>query len=144
MKKLSQALLQNLKNLETLTVAYCEQLEEIIGGGVGDEEEGIEGSSNTLPKLKLLRLEFLPELKSICNGREMICPSIERIIISHCKNIKRMPSIFPIDDATRQPYLPSSFERIDFNGDEKEWWESLEFHNPNAKHFLESHIKWYW
>ncbi|XP_019177038.1 PREDICTED: probable disease resistance protein At4g27220 isoform X3 [Ipomoea nil] len=144
-KLLSQALLQNFQNLEILEVQFCENLEVVIG--VGDEE----GSSNTrqssssniscLPKLKHLQLEMLPKLKSICNGREMVCPSIEVIRIFRCQNIKRMPSFLPIDEA-QQPYLPSSFQNISLLKDEKEWWESLEWHNPNEKDILESHIEW--
>nr|GMC55565.1 probable disease resistance protein At1g12290 isoform X2 [Ipomoea batatas] len=142
-KLLPYALLQNLKNLEKLDVRYCSQLEVVIGGVGGDGEE--EGSSNTpiyLPKLKELYLHNLPELKSICNGREMICPSIEKISIWRCTNVKRMPSFLPINEATEQPYIPSSFPKIELYEDEKEWWESLELHNPNAKHILQSHIEW--
>nr|GMC55559.1 NBS-LRR type disease resistance protein [Ipomoea batatas] len=142
-KLLPHALLQNLKNLKTLYVMNCSQLEVVIGGVGGDGEE--EGSSNTpiyLPKLKQLVLLDLPELKSICNGREMICPSIEEINIWRCTNVKRMPSFLPINEATEQPYIPSSFEKIQLFEDDKEWWESLELHNPNAKYILQSHIKW--
>nr|GMC55546.1 probable disease resistance protein At1g12290 isoform X2 [Ipomoea batatas] len=143
MKKLwPHALLQNLKNLEELSVRYCSQLEVVIGGVGGDGEE--EGSSNTpiyLPKLKELFLADLPELKTICNGREMICPSIEKITIWGCTNVKRMPSFLPINEATEQQYLPPSFPKIKLYEDEKEWWESLELHNPNAKHILQSRIE---
>nr|GMC55563.1 probable disease resistance protein At1g12290 isoform X2 [Ipomoea batatas] len=142
-KLLPYALLQNLKNLEKLDVRYCSQLEVVIGGVGGDGEE--EGSSNTpiyLPKLKELSLSYLPELKSICNGREMIYPSIEEIRIWGCTNVKRMPSFLPINEATEQPYIPSSFRKIELFKDEKDWWESLELHNPNAKHILQSHINW--
>nr|GMC51389.1 NBS-LRR type disease resistance protein [Ipomoea batatas] len=149
-KLLPQGLLQNLKNLDTLSVEYCRQLEVVIGGVV----EGEEGSSSNtsplfsasnilyLPKLKHLQLKHLPELKSICNGREMICPSIEKISIWRCTNVKRMPSFLPINEATEQPSVPSSFRGIELHKDEKEWWESLELHNPNAKHILQSHIQW--
>nr|GMC56734.1 probable disease resistance protein At1g12290 isoform X2 [Ipomoea batatas] len=142
-KLLPHALLQNLKNLETLSVIDCSQLEVVIGGVGGDGEE--EGSNNTpiyLPKLKELVLDDLPKLKSICNGREMICPSIEEINIWGCTNVKRMPSFLPINEATEQPCIPSSFRKIQLFEDDKEWWESLELHNPNAKHILQSHIKW--
>nr|GMC56729.1 probable disease resistance protein At1g12290 isoform X2 [Ipomoea batatas] len=86
--------------------------------------------------------ELEVELKSICNGREMICPSIENISIWGCTNVKRMPSFLPINEATEQPYRPSSFREIELKIDEKEWWESLELHNPNAKHILQSRIEW--
>nr|GMC56740.1 probable disease resistance protein At1g12290 isoform X2 [Ipomoea batatas] len=142
-KLLPHALLQNLKNLEKLSVATCSQLEVVIGGVGGDGEE--EGSSHTpiyLPKLKELLLANLPELKTICNGREMICPSIEEISISRCTNVKRMPSFLPINESPEQPFLSSSFRKIELDANEKEWWESLELHNPNAKHILQSHIEW--
>nr|GMC55530.1 probable disease resistance protein At1g12290 isoform X2 [Ipomoea batatas] len=141
-KLLPHALLQNLKNLEKLSVRFCSQLEVVIGGVGGDGEE--DGSSNTpiyLPKLKQLFLYDLPELKSICNGREMICPSIEKISIRGCTNVKRMPSFLPINEATEQPYIPSSFQKIKLRNVEKEWWESLELHNSNAKYMLQYRIR---
>nr|GLL17336.1 probable disease resistance protein At4g27220 isoform X2 [Ipomoea trifida] len=131
------------KSLEVLTLYACSQLEVVIGGVGGDGEE--EGSRNTpiyLPKLKQLYLLNLPELKSICYGREMICPSIEKISIWGCRNVKRMPSFLPINEDTEQPYIPSSFQKINLFKYEKEWWESLELHNPNAKHILQSRIEW--
>ncbi|XP_019177584.1 PREDICTED: disease resistance protein At4g27190-like isoform X3 [Ipomoea nil] len=150
-KLLPLALLQNLKSLETLYVARCYQLEVVIGEVEGDEE-GIGSSSNSpllsssnilyLPNLKSLQLDNLPALKSICNGRGMICPSIEKILIWRCTNIKRMPSFLPINEAIGQPYLPSSFRGIYLFPNKKEWWESLEWHNPNAKDILQSHIHW--
>nr|GMC55560.1 NBS-LRR type disease resistance protein [Ipomoea batatas] len=64
------------------------------------------------------------------------------VYIWRCTNVKRMPSFLPINDATEQPYIPSSFRKINLFKDDKEWWESLELHNPNAKHILQSHIEW--
>ncbi|PHT71918.1 hypothetical protein T459_22703 [Capsicum annuum] len=64
MKKLFPwAILQDLKNLEKLSVRWCAEMEEIIGR---EEAEGSIKSSSTsttadLPKLKQLHLRDLPE-----------------------------------------------------------------------------------
>ncbi|GKV46616.1 hypothetical protein SLEP1_g53590 [Rubroshorea leprosula] len=76
--------LKYLQELQTIDVGYCKQLEELIGS------ESEEGEQVTLPKLESLKLTQLPQLKSIYS-RSLICNSINKIEIFHCKN---MESIF--------------------------------------------------
>ena len=90
-------LLPNLVNLEQITVEDCEKTEEIIGGTRPDEE-GVMGeetsSSNIefkLPKLRYLKLEGLPELKSICSAK-LICDSIEEIVVRNCEKMEEIIS----------------------------------------------------
>jgi disease resistance protein RPS2 len=98
MKKLFPlVLLPNLVNLEQITVEDCEKTEEIIGGTRPDEE-GVMGeetsSSNIefkLPKLRYLKLEGLPELKSICSAK-LICDSIEEIVVRNCEKMEEIIS----------------------------------------------------
>ncbi|XP_027171997.1 probable disease resistance protein At1g62630, partial [Coffea eugenioides] len=105
-------LLQNLQNLETLTVKDCKGLEEIAadgngvgqGGGEGTQLTSSEGATATvtLPKLRRLHLNQLPQLKSICKAA-MIYESIEVIAIFNCPNLKRLPSFLSTIDGP--PYL---------------------------------------
>ncbi|KAL2472898.1 putative disease resistance protein [Forsythia ovata] len=79
--QLRQGFANTLHNLRKLDVSCCKEIEEIIGD---DDDGGLDINSSvdvTLPRLKILQLLNLPELKSICKGM-MICDSIERIQIS--------------------------------------------------------------
>ncbi|KAL2472577.1 putative disease resistance protein [Forsythia ovata] len=136
MKKLIPwSLLQTLPNLQMLGVTYCKEIEEIIGDGDDDGSPALNCSADvTMPKLKILKLEYLPELKSICKGI-MICDSIENIEIKQCRKLKKVP---PLDG---QPPPPPSLKEIKVAQIEKEWWESLEWEHPNANNFLQPFVK---
>ncbi|KAJ6951242.1 hypothetical protein NC653_040588 [Populus alba x Populus x berolinensis] len=93
MKKLFPlVLLPSLVNLEEITVTECEKIEQIIGG-TRSNEEGVMGEENSintglkLPKLRVLTLNELPELKSICSAK-LICESLEVIKVSNCKSME--------------------------------------------------------
>jgi disease resistance protein RPS2 len=98
MKKLFPlVLLPSLVNLENIRVSDCEKMEEIIGGTRPDEE-GVMGeetsSSNIefkLPKLTMLALEGLPELKRICSAK-LICDSIGAIDVRNCEKMEEIIS----------------------------------------------------
>uniref|UniRef100_A0A6N2KAG6 Uncharacterized protein n=1 Tax=Salix viminalis TaxID=40686 RepID=A0A6N2KAG6_SALVM len=90
MKKLfPSVLLPNLINLERIEVDDCEKMEEIIGGTSSDEEGamGEESSEFKLPKLKILILRRLPELKNIFSAK-LICNSLQEIYVSECDSMK--------------------------------------------------------
>ncbi|CDP05717.1 unnamed protein product [Coffea canephora] len=134
-------LLQKLENLIVLFVSYCEGLEEIAADddGVGQGEgEGIQLTSSeaaanviSLPKLRRLQLERLPQLKNICKAA-MICNLIQEITIFDCPNAKRLPLFLPTING--QPSCPHTFLKI--RGDQI-WWELLEWDNPCAKNALD-------
>jgi len=138
MKKLFPlVLLPSLVNLEEITVEECEKMEEIILGTRSDEEGvmGEESSNNEfkLPKLRLLHLVGLPELKSICNAT-LICDSLEVIWIIECEKLKRMGICPPLLE-NGQPSPPPSLKRMYI--EPKEWWESVvKWEHPNAKDVL--------
>ncbi|XP_027171976.1 probable disease resistance protein At4g27220 [Coffea eugenioides] len=133
-------LLQNLQNLETLTVKDSEGLEEIAadgnrvgqGGGEGIQLNSSGATANViiLRKLRRLTLNRLPQLKNICKAA-MICDSIEEITIFNCPNLKRLSLFLPTING--QPSLPSTLRKI---RGYRAWWESLEWDNPCAKKAL--------
>ncbi|GKV27454.1 hypothetical protein SLEP1_g36626 [Rubroshorea leprosula] len=125
---------QSLQNLEWIEVTNCVGMEEIIRWE--EEEEGNQTTtpiSITLPKLSILELQFLPELKRICPERRvMVCESLNNITISTCLKVKRIPLCLGRENAQRS--FPAVKDIFIFNP--KEWWESLEWENPDDKFVL--------
>uniref|UniRef100_A0A6N2KSX9 Uncharacterized protein n=1 Tax=Salix viminalis TaxID=40686 RepID=A0A6N2KSX9_SALVM len=78
-----------LVNLEEINVASCGKMKEIIGGTRSDKKGvmGEESSKFKLPKLKSLRLQGLPDMKSICSAK-LICDSLQRIDVSNCNSME--------------------------------------------------------
>ncbi|KAM3693890.1 hypothetical protein ACB094_07G018100 [Castanea mollissima] len=134
-------LLLHLHNLEEISVKYCDQVEEIIGEASDEEEEKEEEGMDTikisLPKLRLLNLWKLPELKTICGNRKVIvCDSIEKICIFRCPKLKRLPLSLHLSNG--QPSPPPSLQKIVADG---QWWESLEWDCYNTKNALQPFFK---
>ncbi|MFQ6657964.1 hypothetical protein Gotur_027436 [Gossypium turneri] len=119
-------LLPNLQNLEDIWVKECDELVEILGAATSEVEE--KGSDALikfhLPKLRLLALLFLPNLKSICGkSGVMVCDSLQLIHITRCGKLKRIPPFVPLV-GNGQPfaYAPPSLSILSST----EWWEWLE------------------
>ena len=122
-----------LHNLEKICVLGCSQLEEIIEEEEEKEEEGMDTTKITLPRLKKLWLRSLPELKSICSSSKVIsCDSLEEIYIDYCPKLKRLPLSLPLLNGQLSP--PPSLKRIEAN---EEWWESLEWDCQDTKNVLQ-------
>ncbi|GKV27444.1 hypothetical protein SLEP1_g36616 [Rubroshorea leprosula] len=132
---------QGLQNLELIEVKHCSGMEEIIGWE--EEEEGNQTTTPiliTLPKLRKLELHILSELKRICPERRvMVCESLNSITISHCPKVKRIPLCLGRDNA--QPSFPAVKSMYIVNP--KEWWESLEWQNPDDKIVLLPLLQYY-
>jgi len=134
-KLLPLILLPSLKNLEKLVVKECFKMVEIIGT---TDEEISSSSSNPitefiLPKLRVLILQDLLELKSIC-GAKVIFNSLEHIEVGACKKLKRIPICLPLLE-NGQPSPPPSLQNI--YASPKEWWETVvEWELANAKDVL--------
>ncbi|CAI9773418.1 unnamed protein product [Fraxinus pennsylvanica] len=124
-KLFPQSLVHNFHNLQSLSVSWCYQMEEII------EDDNNEGADITLPMLKKLELLFLLRLKSICKGK-MICDSIDRINLWSTKNLKELPLNLPLLHGQLSP--PPCLKSISIK---KELWESLEWADHNAKNVLQ-------
>ncbi|GLT32644.1 hypothetical protein SLA2020_072970 [Shorea laevis] len=132
---------QGLQNLEEIFVEGCNEMEEIIGW---EEEEEKVGNQTTTPilltlsKLRILGLQLLPELKRICPEEGvMICDSLNSIFINVCDKVKRIP--LRLGRENGQPSLPVMKEIHIQNP--KEWWESVEWENPDDKNVLLPFLK---
>jgi disease resistance protein RPS2 len=135
-------LLPNLVNLECIRVEECEEMEEIIATSSNEEGDmGEESSSNIefkLPKLRILKLYELPELKSFCSAK-LICDSLQQIGIVKCQKLKRIPIYLPLLE-NGQPSPPLSLKEIEIYP--KEWWESVvEWEQPKAKDILRPFVE---
>ncbi|XWS10197.1 hypothetical protein CRYUN_Cryun39dG0054700 [Craigia yunnanensis] len=135
-------LVHDLQNLKELRVVNCGQMEEIIAS-IKEENHKGKGTFSpmtfTLPKLKFLELNNLPELKNICSSNGvMTCDSLETIAVLKCPNLKRMPlnlSHFQDSDQSASCYHEAIFI------DSKEWWKSVEWDYPSAKKILQPWLK---
>ncbi|KAL4186170.1 hypothetical protein AMTRI_Chr09g12870 [Amborella trichopoda] len=96
-----------LKNLETVEVWNCEEMEMII------EEV-----------LRCLRFGGLPKLTTLCN-RVLKWSSLEYLEIGECLELKKLP--FAVGTAQR-------LQKISVHG--REWWEGLEWRDPNILNSL--------
>ncbi|GKV16387.1 hypothetical protein SLEP1_g27038 [Rubroshorea leprosula] len=133
-------LLQALPNLEVIWVIGCEQMEEIIASS--NLNASPDKFTFTFPKLRDFHLSNLPQLKSICSANGvMVCDSIERIWITKCPELKRIPVQLPLLN-NGQPSPPPHLSNITIDGRSKEWWESVvEWDYPNAKNILQPFLE---
>ncbi|GLT30858.1 hypothetical protein SLA2020_056410 [Shorea laevis] len=127
-----------LQQAQEIRVWNCKQMEEIIVSSDSD------ASSNkfTFPKLRILLLAYLPQLKSICGAkRVVVCDSIEVIVIFECRELKRILVQLPLlDNCQASP--PPRLREIKIDEESKEWWESVEWDHPNAKNLLKPFLKY--
>jgi disease resistance protein RPS2 len=140
-KLLTLGLLLHLHNLEVIEVNVCLQIGEIIEEEEEEkEEEGMDTTKITLPRLKTLRLEALPELKSICSSSKVISwDSLKQILIQRCPKLKRLPLSLPLLNGQLSP--PLSLKKIEA---EEEWWESLEWDSQDTKNVLQPFLRKPW
>ncbi|KAK6230439.1 hypothetical protein QUC31_001957 [Theobroma cacao] len=137
-KLLPVELLQGLQNLETIDIVLCEEMEEIIAS---EENHKGEGTTFILPKLKSLRLDELPKLKSICTGGIMISSdSLQQLFIYKCPELKRIPLSLPLLEKG-QPSPPPFLKTIIV--DTREWWESVEWDQPDVEDVLSPFVTYY-
>ncbi|GKV45002.1 hypothetical protein SLEP1_g52137 [Rubroshorea leprosula] len=129
---------QSLQNLEKIDVQECLGMEEIIGWEEEEERNQTTTRSITLPKLRILRLKFLPELRRIYpEGGAMVCESLNAFEIRRCEKVKRIP--FYLGRENGQPSFPAV--EIILISNPKEWWEWVEWENPYDKNSLQPFLE---
>ncbi|GKV34669.1 hypothetical protein SLEP1_g43026 [Rubroshorea leprosula] len=139
----SWKLVEYLQSLESIEFYKCEEMEEIIGSDP-EEEGGDIIKKLILPKLKMLSLQNLPALKSICGRRAvMVCNFLEEIRICDCKGLRRMPLSLPLLDNAQPSPPPPTLKKILIRRRELEWWESLEWEHSNAKDLLRPMVQFF-
>ncbi|KAH7546463.1 hypothetical protein FEM48_Zijuj01G0203400 [Ziziphus jujuba var. spinosa] len=133
-------LLLSVQNLEEIYVKNCCRMVNIVAAELdGEDEDGnqnLEGTSFDtrglicLSKLRVLTLEFLPELKSFYSSESalFVAVSLQQIILQKCPKLKKIPVLGD------EPCPPPSLQNIKV---EQDWWESLEWNNPNNKDALQ-------
>uniref|UniRef100_A0A2N9FYA6 Disease resistance protein At4g27190-like leucine-rich repeats domain-containing protein n=1 Tax=Fagus sylvatica TaxID=28930 RepID=A0A2N9FYA6_FAGSY len=123
-KIFSNGMIEQLFKLEHLSVEECPEIEEII---TNSENTGLEPEA--LPKLRTLVLSGLLKVESICTDDSLKWPALERITISRCQLLTRLPL-----NKDNAPYL----RRIE--GDQS-WWTALEWKEDAIKGRFESFFK---
>ncbi|KAL3530101.1 hypothetical protein ACH5RR_009423 [Cinchona calisaya] len=128
---LTPSLLQCIKSLEVLKIWGCNELEEMIA----EDEESSKTSISSLPNLKKLALLGNHKLRYICKGI-LICDSIERIEITNCRHIEKLPLFLPFIDG--QLSAPPALQVIEIA---LPCWESLKWENPKTKNILQPFVR---
>ncbi|XP_022749333.1 disease resistance protein At4g27190-like isoform X2 [Durio zibethinus] len=126
------SLLLQLHNLSVLEVSFCPEMEEIVAKEhEEDHGESINEDTATTnhPMLRHLFFCELPKLKSIYVGI-LRCESLQVIEIYGCPRLNRLPFSLYL--------VPSNLEKISAT---EEWWESLEWDQPNAKSAFQPFFK---
>ncbi|KAL6328798.1 hypothetical protein AAG906_003815 [Vitis piasezkii] len=114
-KIFSDGMIKQLPQLQHLRVEKCHQIEEII---MESENDGLE--ANALPRLMTLALLDLQTLKSIWIDNSLNWPSLQKIEISTCSMLKKLP--FNMVNATRLRSIKG----------QNSWWEALEWTDDGA------------
>ncbi|XP_058105902.1 disease resistance protein At4g27190-like [Magnolia sinica] len=133
---MSLELFQHLQCLEQIEITECSEMEEVmIKGGEEAMVEGggynsINNNPIVLPKLRDFHLADLWKLKSICK-QVIICPSLNRIVIAGCPRLKKIPLSLGNSTSIDDGQIEGS----------KEWWDALEWDDPNTKTLLQPLFK---
>ena len=109
----ASSMLQFFSNLEELIVEHCLGIEEIIF-----QDQVVDSGSGTLPRLKTLKLHYLPELVTIMQGTWL---PLENISFYNCPMLKKLV----IDSSTSH-----SIKEIKA---ENHWWEKLEWQDSSIR-----------
>lgn len=120
---LNPELVSQFQKLERMRILCCENMVEIVS----ESEIGDSSTHMSLPKLKLLELTDLPELKSVSSGKiTLLLGCLEEICIEDCSSLKKLTFL---DNTSLFP----SLQKIKVT---EKWWDSLEWEHPGAKDIL--------
>ncbi|XVF56916.1 hypothetical protein PTKIN_Ptkin06aG0159200 [Pterospermum kingtungense] len=87
-KLVTHSTAKSLVQLREMRISSCRNIEEIIQGRDGNDEEVKDEIS--FPKLNLLELKYLPKLESFCSSRNHAFgfPSLATLIVAKCPKMK--------------------------------------------------------
>ncbi|KAK3424155.1 hypothetical protein EUGRSUZ_F00960 [Eucalyptus grandis] len=114
-KLLTYEWLLHLRNLQSIEVAECKGMVELIsraGQGqegsittsVNDTPSSFQPSSISLPKLECLKLRYLHQLKSIYKA-PISWDFMKRLDVYGCPELKRIPLQLPLREIEELPYI---------------------------------------
>jgi disease resistance protein RPS2 len=111
----------DMPNLEEIEVRYCDRLGELFS--YHDSMQYIA----VFPSLKVLKLEGLPQLKTLCRDDET-CPLLERVFVSDCQRVRKLP------------LTDQNANNIKEIIGESEWWNRLMWHTDTTKSSLQPYF----
>jgi disease resistance protein RPS2 len=120
-KIFSNGMIAQLSGLQNLKVEECSEIEEII---MESENRGLE--PDVLPNLKTLVLLDLPKVRSIWISDSIKWSSLEKIKISMCELLTRLP--FNNENAINLDYIEV----------EQSWWDALAWQEAAIRTRLQS------
>uniref|UniRef100_A0A2N9FKL0 Uncharacterized protein n=1 Tax=Fagus sylvatica TaxID=28930 RepID=A0A2N9FKL0_FAGSY len=120
-KIFSSGMIQQLSELQQLTVEECPEIEEII---TESENNGL--VPDALPRLKMLVLSNLPKVKSIWIDDSLNWPSLKRITIFKCEMLTRLP--FNNENAINLKCIEA----------DQIWWSALVWQDDTIENRLQS------
>lgn len=127
------SLLGYFQILKRIEVQMCDELEEIVSTSPEQDEEDFLNIIR-LPKLLSFVLQDLPKLKTVCSHTSrLIGDFLWSLSVLNCKELKRVPLHLPQSD---NGHLSPTPRLMEIRVSTKEWWESLEWEQPDAKNFL--------
>ncbi|KAJ9707588.1 hypothetical protein PVL29_002564 [Vitis rotundifolia] len=109
-------------SLEFLLVRHSHEMEEIIGSDECGDSEIDQRNLSIFSRLVALRLDDLPNLKSIYK-RALPFPFLKKIRVSRCPNLRKLP--LNSNSATN-----NTLKKIQGGSS---WWEELEWEDDNLK-----------
>ncbi|GFS30788.1 hypothetical protein Acr_00g0014070 [Actinidia rufa] len=112
-------MIQQLSNLELLEISHCSGLEGLLS-----EDENVEYQA--LPNLKFVHLLELPEFVSFFKGIAVCWKSLERVQISKCPKLRKLP--LDVNSATNLKQIQVS---------NRNFWDALEWDNNATKLHLQ-------
>ncbi|KAJ9692606.1 hypothetical protein PVL29_011597 [Vitis rotundifolia] len=109
-------------NLRTLKIHDCDQMQEVIGTGKCAESAGNGENLGPFAKLQVLRLDDLPQLKSIF-WKALPFIYLNTIYVGNCPLLKKLP----LNANSAKGH------RIVISG-QTEWWNELEWEDEATQH----------
>ena len=125
--------LLQLLNLEEIRVSHCNSMEDLMRWEGGDN---IHAAKIHLPRLRKLRLEFMPKLKGIYGGFISFGSLCSLQVIS-CNALKGLP--FDLDDAVGLNQQLLAPHTLEIRGT-RYWWESIEWDEPAAEQIMQAYF----
>ncbi|KAJ9692294.1 hypothetical protein PVL29_011381 [Vitis rotundifolia] len=105
-----------IPSVEVLKVTDCYSMKEVI-----QDETGISQNLSLFSRLRVLRLDYLPNLKSIC-GRALPFTSLTDLSVERCPFLRKLPL-----DSNSATYSLKTIKGSRW------WWDRLQWENETIK-----------